>query len=301
MRGRELYLRTRRIVRGLVHRFPAVDMAIGRRLVRVDEWLRKRGLVKVVDASTRSFEVRGATFGFDEQNRAMADAVLTTGEYETETLEAIERLLSPGAGFADLGANIGFFTVLGARAVGAGGKVYAFEPTPATAAVLRRNVDANGVAAQVELVEAAVSAAPGRARFAIYASAAANAIAVDGDDANTIDVEVTSLDAYFGGRGWPRVDLVKMDVEGQELAVFRGMRELVARNPSIRVIFEYHRSQLARAAVGGRELIEAVRGLGFDTFEALFRKPQRLDLPAELDALDRIAARANLNVLAWRA
>lgn len=298
---RRAYLGVRRRIRGLVLRYPKLDLTIGRTLVRIDVLLRKTGLVSVMDRGTNEFQFRGFRFRFDEHNRELAETIVGTGEYEAETLEAILGRLRPDATFVDLGANIGFYTVLAAAAVRPSGRVIAFEPTPATAAVLRQNILDNDLAGNVTLVESAVSSKPGRAKLAIFPSAQGNSLAVASDeDLKTIDVEVTSLDAYFEVAGWPRIDLIKMDVEGQELAVFAGMHALAARHRDVRVIFEYHRGQLKRSGVRGVDLIEAARAAGFDTFEVLFRTPQRLDLPAELPALERLAARANVNIMAWR-
>jgi len=295
------YLRARRAIRAFVIAHPRLDLWLGRALVRADVLLRRAGLVRVMAPGTSEFSLRGCTFSFDERNAELAETVVSTGDYEPVTVQAVLDHLRPGAAFADLGANVGVFSVLAARAVGPAGRVYAFEPTPRSAAMLRANLERNGVVRQVTVVEAAGAAEPGRARFATVASSQLNSIAV-GDElgGETIDVEVTSLDAFFEKQGWPPLDVVKMDVEGQEIDVFRGMSRLVERNLGLRVVFEYHLGQLGRTGTPGRQLIETARGLGFDAFEVLFRQRTPLDLPADLETLDRMATRANVNILTWR-
>ncbi|MBZ0232791.1 MAG: FkbM family methyltransferase [Deltaproteobacteria bacterium] len=302
-RLRPAYLRARAAVRGFVVRHPTIDLTVGRSLVQIDLLLRRLGLVSVADADQREFTFEGCRFRFDSANRDVAMTVLATGEYEGATLAAIRALVGRDGTFVDLGANLGFFTVLVGRDLSPTGRVHAFEPTPATAALLRENVAANGVSDRVTVVEQAVSDQPGRARFSLYDAAQANQLAVAGTDGSSgsIEVAVTTLDEYFEALGWPRVDVVKMDVEGVETKVLDGMRELIRRQPELRIIFEYHLGQLDRAHVSGASLIEKVRELGFNRFEMLFRGREPIELPAEHERLDRQAWRANLNLLAWRA
>jgi len=301
--ARPLYLRARAVARSFILRHPRVDLAVGRSLVQLDVLLRRLGVVSVMDTDTREFTFDGCRFQFDAANRDLAETVIATGEYEPATVAAVRALLRPGGGFVDLGANLGFFSVLAARAVGPSGRVHAFEPTPATAALLRDNVRSNGMAERVVVVEQAVAEHPGVARFSLFGAAAqANQLELDGvgDASSTIEVAVTSLDTYFAALGWPRVDVVKMDVEGAEIAALRGMRELIQRSPGIRIIFEFHLGQLRRAAISGATLIETVCALGFDRFEILFRGREPIALPAELDRLERQAERAHVHLLAWR-
>lgn len=302
-RLRPVYLRARAAVRGFVVRHPTIDLTIGRGLVQIDLLLRRLGIASVIDESQREFTFEGCRFRFDTANRDVAMTVLATGEYEGATLAAIRALVGRQGTFVDLGANLGFFSVLVGRDLDGAGRVHAFEPTPATAALLRDNVATNGLGDRVIVVEQAVSDQPGKARFSLYDAAQANQLAVAGTDgaSGSIEVTVTTLDAYFSALGWPRVDVVKMDVEGVETKVLDGMRELIRRQPRLRIIFEYHLGQLDRAHVSGTSLIEKARELGFNRFEMLFRGREPIDLPAEQDRLDRQARRANLNLLAWRA
>ncbi len=181
------------------------------------------------------------------------------------------------------------------------GKVHAFEPTPETAVLLRRNLAANLLTGHVPVVENAVADSPGVARFSVFPGAQGNQLAVRGGEqsSGSIEVEVTSLDTYFGELGWPRVDLIKMDIEGAEIAAMRGMADLVRRSPQLHLIFEFHRGQMHKANISGADLTGAVLEMGFNSFETLFRNREPIRLPDELDRLERMAQRANPNLLAW--
>jgi FkbM family methyltransferase len=147
------------------------------------------------------------------------------GSLERPVQDALAGLLRPGSVFFDVGANVGFLTLIGAKLVGARGVVYAFEPVPANIAALRRNVRLNGFA-NVNLIEKAVSRAPGREKLILAVDSGGAALAVADrppDEAGAMDVEVTSIDALIqDGRVRPPA-VVKVDVEGAETQVLQGM------------------------------------------------------------------------------
>ena len=167
--------------------------------------------------------------------------------------------------------------------------------------LLCRNLAANLLTDHVTVVEKAVADSPGVARFSVFPGAQGNQLAIRGGEqsSGSIEVEVTSLDTYFGELGWPRVDLIKMDIEGAEIDAMRGMAELVRRNPHLHLIFEFHRGQMRKANISGADFTGAVLEMGFNSFEILFRNREPIRLPHELDRLERMAQRANPNVLAW--
>ena len=296
--ARSAYLKLRSLVRALVTRHPRIDLALGRALVKIDLAARRIGLVDVL-GGTSTFDYDGLHFEFDAANRDIGGTVLTNGDYEPATTAAILRTLRFGGSFVDLGANIGFFTLLAARAVGAAGRVYAFEPAPRTLAVLRRNLAINGLLPRVTVEECAISDFEGTTRFLVMPASQGSSVAAAGDTSGQpVEVRVTTLDKYFATAGWPPVELLKMDIEGQELKAFRGMRELIRRNAGITVVFEYHLEQIQRFGHSGRDLIQAARDTGLDRFMLLFRRSELISLPQEMARLDAVATRANVNLMA---
>ena len=152
-----------------------------------------------------------------------APAGYLLGIHEKASQAIMERYLTGGAVYYDLGANVGSFVLIGARLVGPGGRVVAFEPVPANAAVLHRNTRLNGFN-NVTVVETAVSGSSGTRRMSL-GSNQSHSISADGD----IDVPAVSIDDYIHGGG-PPPDLVKIDVEGEEVEVVRGMRRTIERH-----------------------------------------------------------------------
>jgi len=153
------------------------------------------------------------------------------GTTEPGVQQALVELLQPGMTFYDVGANMGFFSLIAWRRVGPEGRVVSFEPLPESARTLRHNVGLNA-ARNVEVVEAAVGAEPGRAQLAVTAeSVQAHLAEIDTGTPTlgVVDVEVTAIDAELAeGRAAP--DVVKIDVEGAEVQVLAGMRETLERH-----------------------------------------------------------------------
>lgn len=168
-----------------------------------------------------------------------ADPNFARGTYERPLQDVIASNLPLGGVFYDIGANIGFFSLIAARHVGSDGQVYAFEPVPQNAAVIERNAALNGFAS-IEVFKAAVGAVTGRAELnlahhiggAVLASAGAPP-----DMRGHMQVEVVALDDVIVRKKLRAPSLVKIDVEGAELSVVQGMRRTL-RTHRPKVVYE---------------------------------------------------------------
>ena len=143
------------------------------------------------------------------------------------TLLTLFDAFDPGFAFWDVGANFGLYSVIADRMF-APGAVHAFEPTPATAAVARRIVRAND--ADVQVLELAVSDAPGRAELHLADQSDVSNSLVPGfkASAHRVQVAVTTLDEHAAVNG-SSPDVMKIDVEGHESAVLHGASEMIAQ------------------------------------------------------------------------
>jgi FkbM family methyltransferase len=169
------------------------------------------------------------------------------GTSEPVLQEALVQHLRPGSVLYDLGANVGFFTLLAARLVGPTGQVVAFEPDPRNARALRGNVALNGLG-NVVVVEQGVSDRVDTAAFSIGTSTTSH-LARDGD-VNRVDVPITSLDAFLAG-DQRAPTLVKLDIEGEEVRALTGAERLL-REHRPTVICEVHGTESeVRALLSG--------------------------------------------------
>jgi FkbM family methyltransferase len=176
--------------------------------------------------------------------------LIVRGTLEPPVQEALRRLLAPGDVFYDVGANVGFFTILGARLVGPEGRVIAFEPVPACARAVARNIALNDFA-HAAIREEAVGATSGRAQLLVVGEASWSHLASTGRHADVraeIDVAVASIDELVEAGEIPPPDVLKIDTEGAELQAIAGMRATIEQHrPAI--VCELHDTNAAYLAL----------------------------------------------------
>lgn len=180
--------------------------------------------------------LRGEPFLIQLNDPCQYDLVL--GVHEPEVLERIASDLKEGMTFLDIGPNVGYYTLLAAKCVGTSGKVVALEPDPGVLAVLKWNVEINGVD-NVQVVHGAASESCGRAKLGRARSSSYSTGLYCADAVDWIDVPRYSLDALINELGIGAVDLIKLDVEGAELEAIEGMSQILKVNRP-RVIMELH-------------------------------------------------------------
>jgi FkbM family methyltransferase len=192
---------------------------------------------------------------------------LAYGVYEPGTTKLFELMLRPGMTVVDVGAHVGYYTLLAARLVGDQGRVYAFEPHPDTFKVLCQNVKINRLS-NVVAIPKAVDDTIGRKRlFLAHGSSGLHSLYARGlVSPYSIWVDTTTLDAFFAEEGWPPIDLIKMDIEGGEPAALRGMAQLLTRCPTLKLIVEYSPERLKAAGVQPEAFLRQLNTLGFRLF-----------------------------------
>jgi FkbM family methyltransferase len=195
----------------------------------------------------------------DSQETGITPHLAMDGFWEPWITLALARTVRPGWHCLDVGANHGYYSLLLADGAGPNGRVAPIEPTPRLAELLRETLDVNGFP-YVDVVQKAASDADGKTlQLVIPAHRSLNAHLAEtaGPADETVPVESVTIDTVTGE--WPRVDLVKIDVEGAEESVWRGMERTLAENRDLTVVLEFNAARYA----DGRAFLGAIQSSGF--------------------------------------
>ena len=220
--------------------------------------LQSKGII-LLDGITAYKKVDEHIIHFYLQDRTYLEPFSQNLLYEQEETTLLKKLLKKDMNVINIGANIGYFTLLAARQVGPQGKVFAFEPFPKTVELLQKNIDANGYS-NVEVIPMAVSSKSGIAKLALKSDTAHNFLTENTSEFQTIDVPITTIDEYTKNH---KTDFIIMDAEGYEPLILDGMAETLAKNPHIQIITEYNPYTLEIAGNTGENFIKKIENMGF--------------------------------------
>ncbi len=204
------------------------------------------------------------------------------GTLEKGLTERFRQTVREGMTVVDVGAHIGIYTLLGALLTGPTGRVFSFEPTPATFDILRLNLELNGFDSRVKVFQSAVSDRQGHTMLKLSQRTGLNSIFGNIEaSAGSTEVDTVKLDDVLRDVG--TIDVMKIDAEGAEPWILKGMHEILANNPNITIFMEFAPSNLERAGVdpGGffDELIaQEFKIFRVDDFTSELMEAKRADL-----------------------
>lgn len=216
-----------------------------------------------------------ARLGKDMKVRVYPHDIIGEGIYvegcsEVSTWRLIEEFLRPGMVFFDLGANLGQYTLLGAKCVGCTGQVHSFEPSERMYSELTFNVEFNSFQGRCTLNRAAVSDKRGVARLSkyapggeVYGSLGTQHWAQNAEIVGHEEVQTIRLDDYMKEHEVARIDLMKMDIEGAELLALRGGREVLSRADGPVIVLEVADVNTQGFGYRALEIVHELNQLGY--------------------------------------
>ena len=218
----------------------------------------------------------------DTRDIFLTTRLLLSGEWEPAETQLMLRLVRPGMTFVDVGANFGYFTLLAAAGVGDAGHVYAFEPEARNLEILDRNLQLNGYLDRVKVFRNAVLDGPKKVQLHRNRRNFGNhtLFVTDRKNAETepVAVDAVALDDAVEGSA----DFIKIDAEGSEPLIFRGMRKLMARSPRLVILAEFNLPALQAAGFVPRDFLRELAEYGF-TINSV--TPQATWIPANQELL----------------
>ncbi len=191
-----------------------------------------------------------------------SDWIKLWGEHETGTEQFLLRHLRKGGTFLDVGANIGYFSLLVGHVYAGQRQVIAFEPNPVIHALLEKGVKCSRGCAGIQIVEAAASDAAGELELVVDSENTGHAF-LGSKEGGTVRVAVVKIDDWL--RQNPpaqRIAAIKIDVEGCEMNALRGM-ESTLRDHQPALVVEVIDSHLKQFGTGKAELVAFLGSLGY--------------------------------------
>jgi FkbM family methyltransferase len=191
---------------------------------------------------------------------------LAAGTFEVNERQFLRQFLQPGMVVVDVGANAGFYTLLSSTRVGPAGRVIAFEPSPRDRRYLESHLRLNR-RHNVTVESCALGDHEGAAELFVFDAERTGCNSfhlADTRGARPVTVPVRRLDDCLAG--CPKVDFVKMDVEGAELSALRGAETLFrTRRPAL--LCELHEKRTAPWGYAARDIVDLVASWGYRWFE----------------------------------
>jgi FkbM family methyltransferase len=261
---------------------PFIGTGIGRRFRPIIEIYRFLAGILIVPALRNPVAVNDFKMFVHTERYKGADSVdhrlLVQGTWEPHTTALFKKLLRKGMNVVDIGANIGYFTLLAASLVGESGEVFAFEPASQNYALLVKNIEVNGYK-NVIPVQKAVFSNTGKVKFFLnnVALGQSSLFEVSENPTEAIMVDVVSLDEFFKDNERP-IDIIKMDIEGAEMTALLGMAKIVENNDDIKIFTEFWPDGLQKSGFSSQEYWNKLRQFGFNFIYLINGGKQKLEL-----------------------
>lgn len=196
------------------------------------EFLKKREVIRKVNSYPM-------ILNFDEEG--LSKHLMIHGKREIAETETIQRIVKPGMCVLEIGANVGYYTILMAKLVGSSGKIYSYEPYPRSVDILARNIKLNNLADIVEIHNMAVSTENSVKK--LYLGSATNVHTLmnykKNNNAGSIEVETKDIRDVLANSN-RKIDLLRMDIEGHEREIFNRLSSDIGPFLPERIFFEIH-------------------------------------------------------------
>ena len=261
----KLYIQIRPIIKKFLFYIFHENSKIINFFVEIDLFFRKVGILKYF--INGNFKYEENIFYYDRNDTSVASSVLTNGTYEPALLAEIKSILKKGSTFIDGGANIGFFSIIGSKLVGSKGTIVAFEPTPLTLKYLNQNITINKVS-NIIVSDKGLSSTEKVMSFLIKKNSEENSILKNESkkfqiNEKKININTITIDKFCKKNNLKKVDLIKLDIEGQELEAIKGSKDVLLNNKNIKIIFELNIANNSRGIKFAIEIFDELKRLNF--------------------------------------
>lgn len=223
-------------------------------------------LNKIIKNITPDFiDINEGKIYFNKADPVMT-AWTTMGSFEPGTVKYFREALQQGMNVIDIGANIGYYTVIAGYRVGQTGKVFSYEPNPENFHFLEDNIKKNNLKNTIPLMTALSDTIGERKLYLGNNKCTTHAFADNSGTGKSELVNTDTLDHSLVQYGSPIIDIIKMDIEGAEILALDGMKETIKRSPNLIMFTELYPKAMKRLNRNPIEYLEKLEVLGFTLF-----------------------------------
>jgi FkbM family methyltransferase len=199
------------------------------------------------------------------RDKVITPILLNKGVWEEDETKLFKRVIEKGMTVVDLGANIGWYTLIAAKLVGRKGKVYAFEPDPNNCTLLRKNVQTNGYQ-NVTVEQKAVLDRCGPVKLFLSCDNLGDHRIYDScDGRRCITTEGIILDDYFKDK-YEKIDVIKIDIQGAEMSALLGMERIIKANDKLKMFIEFSPFLIMRSGFSPEDFLNKLLKYGFKIY-----------------------------------
>lgn len=213
--------------------------------------LKPQGTVEVFSEGHKIF--------INSKDTGIAPYLLMNKTFAADEVLLLNKILKPNMVFVDIGANVGYFSLIAAKLVGDQGQVYAFEPDPENFKLLEKNIKVNNYK-NIIAINKAISNKSGKARLYLEPDNLCGHSLVAKNGNKFVEVETIILDEFLKNK---KIDVIKIDVEGFEPAAFEGMKNTIKNNDKISMITEFYPEAIKKAGYSPEKYKNDLIGMGF--------------------------------------
>lgn len=197
----------------------------------------------------------------DLKTPGLSKVLFVYGTRELPDTHVVQEVVTEGMHIADIGANIGYYTLMEAMHVGSTGHVYAFEPDPRNISLLRENIVLNHLADRVTVYEQAVSNRNERKQFQLGERSNVSSFVDRPDVVGTTEVECITLSDF---KHIEKIDMLRMDAEGYECKIIEGALPFLGKNPKpFKIMLEVHPAAYNETDLNFKQKLADLFAIGF--------------------------------------
>lgn len=215
----------------------------------------KRGIIRITTVNNNKLYI-------DLADRIISSKLLQYGYWEKGLTDLVGRIIKPGMTAIDIGAHIGYYSVLFSQLVQPGGKVFSFEPEPYNFSLLKKNIEINKINNCI-IENKAISDIDNKLKLYLDPDNFGGHSATSrGNPNNFIEVEALPLDDYFKDKD-THVDFIKIDIEGGEYSALDGAKDIIRKNPDLIMVLELNPEQMNVSKISPGSFLKKIRSHGF--------------------------------------